>query len=369
MTSTVEGVDLGLIKVWQELAASECRLELMTKLKNLNLGLAEVEEFNLGINVQFRSEKSREKLANGENKFVKAAMESKSMDEVYKNSEITRERNKKRRELAEQYGKNTRRYNGIIKKLRTEARLVKTEYKEKYKNKLEHLLRKYREDEDSRMDKVPENLQEFSNLSVFDKNKFSKVTAVTYDARVVGEVEVDEDEKAILRMNPKFSINQNLQEGGFEFEQEQAYAKARMEIGKELEERVEDPVEMTEEEEETAEQLEAKTLQTFDPETRTYDDQNRRVTDLQECARVTLPRPLPTKHEAFIEIRRDVHAKIYNQYRQEFCNKNGEQKSNLTEQEQRGLKKLQKRIQEDNLIIIKTNKSGKFCNHKPRELH
>ena len=80
------------------------------------------------------------------------------------------------------------------------------------------------------------------------------------------------------------------------------------------------------------------------------------MTDLQECARVTLLRPLPTKHEAFIEIRRDMHAKIYNQYRQEFCNKNGEQKSNLSEQEQRGLKKLQKRIQEDNLIIMKTDK-------------
>ena len=54
LTSTVEGVDLGLIKVWQDLAASECRLELMTKLENLNLGLAEVEEFNLGLNLQFR---------------------------------------------------------------------------------------------------------------------------------------------------------------------------------------------------------------------------------------------------------------------------------------------------------------------------
>ena len=79
------------------------------------------------------------------------------------------------------------------------------------------------------------------------------------------------------------------------------------------------------------------------------------------CARVTLPRPLPTKHEAFIEIRRDMHDKIYNKYRHEFCNKNGEQKSNLSEQEQRVLKKLQKRIQEDNLVIMKTDKSGKFA--------
>ena len=113
-TSTAEGIDLGLIiKTWQDLAASECRLDLMSKLKILNLGLAEIEEFNMGLNVQFRSEKSREKLANGENKFVKAAMESKFMDEIYKNSEMTRERNKMRRKLAETLGKNTRTYNGM----------------------------------------------------------------------------------------------------------------------------------------------------------------------------------------------------------------------------------------------------------------
>ena len=74
-----------------------------------------------------------------------------------------------------------------------------------------------------------------------------------------------------------------------------------------------------------------------------------------------MPRPLPTKHEAFIEIRRDVHEKIYNTYRQEFCNKNGDQKTNLAEQEQRGLKKLQKRIKEDSLVVLKTDKSGKFA--------
>ena len=74
-----------------------------------------------------------------------------------------------------------------------------------------------------------------------------------------------------------------------------------------------------------------------------------------------MPRPLPTKHEAFIEIRRDVHARIYDQYRQEFCGKNGDQKSNLTEQEQKGLKKLQKMMKEENLVVLKTDKSGKFA--------
>ena len=178
---------------------------------------------------------------------------------------------------------------------------------------------------------------------------------------MVGDIELDEDERTVLRLNPKFSVNQDLQEGGLEFEQELSYAKARMEIGKQIAEMVENPVELTEQEELLAEELEEKTRQTYDPETRTYNDQNRRVTDIQECSRVTLPRPLPTKQEAFIEIRRDVHSKIYREYRQEYCNKKGEQHTNLTEQEQRGLKKLQKRIKENNLVILKTDKSGKFA--------
>ena len=74
------------MKAWQNLAASECRIELMNKLKVLNLGLADVEEFNLGIKVNFRSDKSREKLERGENKLVKAAMDSKCEDELAKNS-------------------------------------------------------------------------------------------------------------------------------------------------------------------------------------------------------------------------------------------------------------------------------------------
>ena len=66
-----------MFSTWKDLAASESRLELMNTLKGINLGLADVEEFNLGLNINFRNEESRVGLANGENKFVKAAMEPK----------------------------------------------------------------------------------------------------------------------------------------------------------------------------------------------------------------------------------------------------------------------------------------------------
>ena len=95
----------------------------------------------------------------------------------------------------------------------------------------------------------------------------------------------------------------------------------------------------------------------FDPINKIFDDRKRRVTDLDECSRVTLPKPLSTKEETLIEIRRGIHAKIYNDYRKERCKKKKEQESNLTEQQQKGLKSLEKRIQEVEIIILKNDKS------------
>jgi hypothetical protein len=79
------------------------------------------------------------------------------------------------------------------------------------------------------------------------------------------------------------------------------------------------------------------------PITRTFDDRKRRATDLQECSRITLPKPLSTKHEANIEMRRSNNEKIYSKYRGEFCNKRGEVQGNLTPEEKDGLRSLQKR--------------------------
>ena len=167
----------------------------------------------------------------------------------------------------------------------------------------------------------------------------------------------------MLQLHPKFSIVESLRERGLDFEQELAYAKLRMQINKELEEELEDEqvVEISEEEQEMIDEEEAKSRQTFDPVRKVYDDRKRRVTDLQECSRVTLPKPLPTKEEALIEMRREIHGKIYEEYRQEFCSKEGDQKPNLTEAEAAGLKSLQKRIKEGELVIMKTDKSSKFC--------
>ena len=93
-------------------------------------------------------------------------------------------------------------------------------------------------------------------------------------------------------------------------------------------------------------EMEAKGRQIFDPVERKYDERKKRVTDLRECSRITLPKPLPPTEEAKIEIRREIHKNIYEKYREENCSKKGEQRSNLTKEEQEGLKSLEKKVKE-----------------------
>ena len=93
-----------------------------------------------------------------------------------------------------------------------------------------------------------------------------------------------------------------------------------------------------------AKEEEARARQVFDPEKNTYDERKKRVTDLKECSRVTLPKPLRVTREAEIELRREIHNNIYQKYRKEHCNENGEQESNLSKQEERGLASLKRRM-------------------------
>ena len=139
-----------------------------------------------------------------------------------------------------------------------------------------------------------------------------------------------------------------------------------MTIRKEEEERLEEDegiseIEEDESFEEEMEKQDAQSRQIYDPKTRTFNDAKRRATDLKECSRITLPKPLETRHEAMIETRRNMNEKTYNQYRDEECNKKGEVRGNMTEEEKDGLKSLQKRIKNKEIVILKTDKSGKLC--------
>ena len=168
-------------------------------------------------------------------------------------------------------------------------------------------------------------------------------------------ISLSEDEKSVLCMHEKFSVIKYLNENKMEFEKEQAFAKVRMQRKKELEEmerrrkeeeEVEPPLlEIIETEKEDREEREeeARTRQTFEPQSKEYDDRNRRVTDLAECNIFSLPKPLSIDEEALMEMRRGMYSKIVEKHMLENT-ENGEQVSNLSDQQKRGLHSILKRF-------------------------
>jgi hypothetical protein len=334
-------------------------MHLMVELGRCKVGLADVEEFSLDFGDICRAEvRSKSKV---EWKVVRVAMESKLVDARRTDKKLKSEQNILRRKIYRKTGDDSRKSKKMIRILKNHARQKKQELKIKYKKKVEHLKKKYRQDEEDKIDEIPAGMEGLEELSIFDRKKFEKIKTTEIEIMTLGDVELTDNERKILGLHPKFSVVQKLPKDALDLDIELANAKLRMQLKKEYDEKVdgEEEIEITDEEQERLDELDAQCRQIFDPVEKVYDNRKRRVTDLKECSRVTLPKPLKEKDEALIEIRRGVIGKIYDEYRDTNCKKD-QQKSNLTKDEEEGLESLQKKIQKKELIVLKTDKSGKF---------
>ena len=301
-------------------------------------------------------------------KVIKAAMTVKMQDEIHHHYELTKKREVKKKRLQEKYHPKTRTYKRIIQYLREEAAEIKRTQGEKYREKVKILERRYRDTAEEKL-KPPPRMEEYGHLSVFNADKYDKIEVEEIQVPRIGEIKLSREEESILRRHPKFAIMPNLQEDTMKEDMEKAYSLVRMELREEDEnleyeirdkngEKIGDGTNQEKQKRDKEEM--ARGRQVFDPISKVYDERKRRVTDLAECSRVTLPKPLSITREAQIENRRELHDKIYQKYRKENCGKTGEQDSNLTEEERRGLKSLMKRVKEEEIVIVKTDKSGKL---------
>ena len=364
ITSKIDGRDLGdLSNTWRDTATSEARLKMLTVLKKKKLGFNEIEQFGLGLKYNLKSEKMQDHSEKPVQKVIQAAMEVKRKDEILHNRELKRERDDKKKWLAKKFHPKTKTYKKVIQYLRQEAEKAKEIQNKKYWKKIQHLEERYRIEKEEKT--APPGMEKLSHLTVFREEKYDEIRRDEIQVPIIGEIELTADEKSILRKNPKFALPERLLEDTLREDMEKAYSLMRMELKDEiLEQEDENAGEILTEEEEEKEQKmkeeEARTRQIFCPIEKKYDERNRRVTDLVECNRVTLPKPISIEREAQIEIRRTIHEKIYQQYREEKTNENGEQETNLTEKEEKGMKSLQKRIKKEGLVVMKTDKSGKM---------
>ena len=110
-----------------------------------------------------------------------------------------------------------------------------------------------------------------------------------------------------------------------------------------------------------AEWQERKAELVYDFEERDLDFARQKATSMKGNKRINLPKASDIQMKALIEVRRKRASKLY-----ELCVKKlGEGcergQDNLTPGERRGLKSLKKRVNEGEIIVCQTDKSGRFC--------
>ena len=93
---------------------------------------------------------------------------------------------------------------------------------------------------------------------------------------------------------------------------------------------------------ENIEKLEAESRRVFDPIKKGFDHGKKRVIDLQENGKVTLPRPCNPHTESSIEMLNNSIMKSFNKCQRKYCNENGDKQFNQSNEEQRGLRKYVK---------------------------
>ena len=77
--------------------------------------------------------------------------------------------------------------------------------------------------------------------------------------------------------------------------------------------------------------------------------------------RVIIPKPVSIKEETNINIREASFESVFTKFYLEDCNEKGKQKANLSKTEMSGLAKLRKRVENGTIVMMETDKSGKFA--------
>ena len=123
-----------------------------------------------------------------------------------------------RRSISDRMKKNSKTYRAAIRTLRIEASRVRDENREKYRNKIDHLKKKYRVDEEEKLKEVPKELEELSSLSIFSKEKFEEIEMKSYKVQKIGDIKTSDAEDRALSLHPKCAVMERLSGDDLEFE-------------------------------------------------------------------------------------------------------------------------------------------------------
>ena len=270
ITSIIDGKDLGDLRdTWRNTATGEARLKMITVLQKKKLGFNEIQQFGLGLKYSLKSEKMQDSSDKPVQRVIHAAMEVKKRDEIQHVREMKREREEKKKWLAKIHHPKTKPYKRVIQYLRQEAERAKEIQSKKYWEKIHHLEERYREEKEE--EKIPAGMEKLSHLTVFSDERYDSIEKDEIQVPIIGEIELTEEEKMILRKNPKFALPEKLQEDTMREDMEKAYSLMRMEL-KDEEDTEEIRTEEEDEKERKMREEEARTRQIFCPIEKIYDE-------------------------------------------------------------------------------------------------
>ena len=334
------------------------RSHLLRRLVGDGLGTKDVENF---ISKQ-RNQKTKECPARGlvkDRDLVDKLMRGKLDDSVANEKDKRKKRIAARYRLEQLLKKKKSVYRRTINWVREKANRLRKKLKKGNTRKSRIFRMSWKEE---KRFELPEILTRYKDAKVFCEEG----SDVFKPGEVRGPVIVGKDtnllkadEVAVLTRGRKFTVRRVLDRERFILEMEKVFVKLRWALkDRDLGLEVEYETKMTKEEQERIEDIaymeEARSRLVFDAESKKVDFRRSRFTDVKQNGKIYLPGPLPNNLESEIEMRRVAWGASYDHHVNSIQDEEGVNDDNLTPQEARGLKSLQKRVKAGELVIVQT---------------
>ena len=324
----------GVKELFNAVVEAEERHKGIQNLIAKGVGLPMVENYHKKLSSACRVPKNKRRNVNS----ISSDMKIKLKDAKDHLKKLNRSKSKIVKKIKDKFG--TEKGKEVIKDLVTESEKKRSSIQKKNAEKTKHLSEKFQPNNQT----LPDLLSRFETASIFTDAEIENLPHNS-EPLIYGDLSLDEDERQAMMIDPKFAVFDALDEEDFETEVEMCCAKMRWNnFDEEEDPDLDEKVEISEEEQERLDTIEAKQRQVYDSDAKLFDMRNLKATDVKQNTFVYLPENQGVKYEAQLEVRRNEYLKIFRQYVKENCNEHKQQKSNLTESERKGVKKLKKRI-------------------------
>ena len=230
---------------WVRVSESKARLRQMVRMRSEGVGFNEIEFFLSGLEARTHCRRGQGRT---ERQILYLTMTKKIDDERGRLRQIKAVKDSKRGIMRDTNGRQSNKYKKHMRYLFKEAEKCSEELTSRYQEKIQHLRIKHStEDRKVSMSRrqgavAGRHQKEFPNLHIYKDEEHQKNLQQDHDNRgsldgvmVIGDIQLSREEKLILRLPPKMTINPKISSKAFQNDCEQGMSKIRWSRRKELE--------------------------------------------------------------------------------------------------------------------------------------